>query len=598
MKKYCLTILLVINTLILASQEKTITVIHTNDMHSRLNGFAPESAYTPLSVNDDATIGGFARLASIIAAEKSRVGGSVLVIDAGDFLMGTLFHTAEAETGFQLGLMKKMGYDIVALGNHEFDFGPATLAEIVSASLGSSPIPDLLLGNVVFSPSDSSDNALEQLYKKNIIRPMLVRETGGLKVGIFSLLGKDASVVAPKAKPLIFSDQVSFATESVRKLKSLGCDLIICVSHSGVTGGKDDNWTGEDIELAQKVSGINLIISGHTHSLMKKPMIVNGIPVIQSGEYAEYAGVIRLKGDKGNFRMENYELVPVNDKIAGDPAIDELIKKQEKLIGSRVLEPAGLTVGTPVVESSDTIECNEKGDLENSNLGPLVADAIHYYLNSHSDGGDDVSMVSAGVIRDNIVPGIQRPADIFRIVPLGSGNDNIPGYPLSRLYVTGRELKNVIEVLLVAKKSNPDYHCFFSGLRIEYDPDKGLCKKISRIDLLKPDGTSTVVDLSKKNKKLYSVAANSYMLQFIGIIKKKTHGLVNVVPKDITGNRVTDFTKTVVDTDASKPGIQEGKEWLAMVEYLMNMKDLNGNGIPDLDKTYSKPVPVFKVVRR
>ena len=123
MKKYCLTILLVINTLILASQEKTITVIHTNDMHSRLNGFAPESAYTPLSVNDDATIGGFTRLASIIAAEKSRVGGSVLVIDAGDFLMGTLFHTAEAETGFQLGLMKKMGYDIVALGNHEFDFG-------------------------------------------------------------------------------------------------------------------------------------------------------------------------------------------------------------------------------------------------------------------------------------------------------------------------------------------------------------------------------------------------------------------------------------------------------------------------------------------
>ena len=93
MKKYCLTILLVINTLILASQEKTITVIHTNDMHSRLNGFAPESAYTPLSVNDDATIGGFTRLASIIAAEKSRVGGSVLVIDAGDFLMGTLLRS-------------------------------------------------------------------------------------------------------------------------------------------------------------------------------------------------------------------------------------------------------------------------------------------------------------------------------------------------------------------------------------------------------------------------------------------------------------------------------------------------------------------------
>jgi len=102
--------LLLAGSLISASgqSEKRITILHTNDLHSHLEGFAPESAYSPLSVNDDKTIGGFSRIASIIKTVKDRNTGITLVVDGGDFLMGTLFQSLEVNTGFQLRLMKIM----------------------------------------------------------------------------------------------------------------------------------------------------------------------------------------------------------------------------------------------------------------------------------------------------------------------------------------------------------------------------------------------------------------------------------------------------------------------------------------------------------
>jgi 5'-nucleotidase / UDP-sugar diphosphatase len=198
-------------------------------------------------------------------------------------------------------------------------------------------------------------------------------------------------------------------------------------------------------------------------------------------------------------------------------------------------------------------------------------------------------MVSAGVIRDKMMPGTQSVPDLFRIMPLGSGKDKVPGYAFSRLYVTGRELKNIIEILLVAYKSNTDYFCYYSGLKVIYNPGKGLLKKINKILIVKPGKDDVEVDLSKGNKTLYSVAANSYMLEFIGIIKKKTFGMVNVVPKDSEGNRVTDMKTAIIDINEEMAGVQEGKEWLALLEYMSQMKDLNGNGIPDLETKYYLP---------
>jgi hypothetical protein len=101
------------------------------------------------------------------------------------------------------------------------------------------------------------------------------------------------------------------------------------------------------------------------------------------------------------------------------------------------------------------------------------------------------------------------------------------------------------------------------------------------------------VDFSKKSTSLYSVTTDSYTLEFIGIIKKMSFGLINVVPKDSSGNRVTDMGKAVIDMNDNLEGIQEGKEWLALQEFLSSMKDVNSNGIPDIDRKYSRPVKTF-----
>ena len=582
---------------ICAQTEKRIIILHTNDMHSRLTGFGPESSYTPLSVNDDKTEGGFARMATIIREEKEKSPLNTIAVDAGDFMMGTLFQALEVTTGFELHLMKKIGYDITCLGNHEFDFGPEKLASIVSSALKQGEIPKILSGNVVFDEKDSRDDQLEELFKNNNLTRSLVLPVNGLRVGFFSLIGINAAKDAPKSAPVKFARQTAFARQMVQELRNEKCDIIICLSHSGVEKDKKGGWDGEDVELAENVKGINLIIGGHTHTKLDTPILVDGIPIVQAGDKGRFIGRIALSWDGTTLKVEDYKLLPVDDKIMGDREINDMVEHQKTLVTEEVLKPLSMSYEKPIAESGFQLECDENGDIEGSNLGPMVADAIHYYVNKHNPQGADLSMVAVGMIFEKILPGIICAPDIFRVMPLGSGSDEVPGYALSRLYITGRELKNVLEVLQIGYKSAPENYCYYSGIRVEYNPEKGFLKKIKKIEIVKGDGTKANVDFSRKNKTLYSITADSYMLEFIGIIKKKSFGLINVVPKDADGRKVTDMKTAVIDMDNKKSGVQEGKEWLALAEFLMQMKDINGDGIPDVDSKYAVPVKCFIPVK-
>jgi 5'-nucleotidase/UDP-sugar diphosphatase len=599
MKKVLLVILFLILAINLHGQPAgKLVILHTNDLHSRLTGYAPESAYTPLSPGDDSTTGGFARIAGIIKAEKEKNKESMLVLDAGDFFMGTLFADLEAETGFQLRLMKKMGYDAAALGNHEFDFGPAWLAGVISSSAARGDIPSLLSSNLIFDEKDGSDDSLEKLYSDNLIARKLVIERGGLRIGIFSVLGKEAAGFAPKAAPVTFKNRISVAKDMVKELSAEKCDIIICLSHSGIVKDKNGAWAGEDFELAKKVKGINLIIGGHSHSRLDKALVVNGIPIVQTGEFGKFVGRLSLTFSGGKMSVDEYRLIPVNDSIEADKDIYQMIEEQKQKISVNVLNPLGLAYGKPIARASFVVSGNDTGNnFADTNLGPLVANAIHSYVNSRNSKGTDVSIIAAGMLFDRILPGMQTAPDIFRIVPLGSGSDKVPGYPLARLYITGRELKNVLEVLQVAYKSSADNYCFYSGILVECNPDKGFLRKIKKVEIVRPGGILVNVDFDKKNKTLYSITADSYMLEFIGIIKKKSFGIVNVVPKDGNGKKITDMKSTVIDMDETRDGIQEGKEWLALIKYLSLMEDTDGDGIPDIDARYSEPVKCFITVK-
>ncbi len=580
-----------------AQDEKKIVILHTNDMHSRITGYGPESAYTPLTTNDDNTIGGFARIASILKNEKEKNPGITLILDAGDFLMGTLFQGLEPQTGFQLRLMKKMGYDAVCIGNHEFDNGPGTLAEIVSSAQKGGGFPDVLLSNAVLSTRDTGDDGLEKLFNSGAVKRTFIIERGGLKFGFFSLMGKEADENAAFATPVTFSKQIPAARYFVKELQNEKCDIIICLSHSGVSLDKKGNRAGEDAELAYAVKGINVIISGHSHTKLEKPMIVNGIPIVQAGENGEWVGKLSLSFNNNTVKTEDYSLFHVDDSITGDIEINTLVEDQKKAVSETILKPLNLDYNNKVAEAGFLLECIEQGDIKGSNLGPMVADAIRSYVNNHDSMGTDLSMVAVGVIRDRIIPGFQTAPDIFRIMSMGSGNDNVPGYPLAKVYVTGKELKNVLEILQVAYKSTPGNYCYYSGIRVEFNPGKGLLRKIQYIGITRKDGTVERVDFSKMNKKLYSITANAYMLEFVGIIKKKSFGLINVVPKDASGKPVTDMKNAWIDMDEKKAGLQEGKEWLAIMEYLQAMKDQNNNGIPDIDRKYAKAIQTFFTVK-
>jgi 2',3'-cyclic-nucleotide 2'-phosphodiesterase (5'-nucleotidase family) len=171
---------------------------------------------------------------------------------------------------------------------------------------------------------------------------------------------------------------------------------------------------------------------------LEQPLLVNGTPIVQTGEFGQNVGRISLTYSDGKVKVDGYKLIPADDRIMGDENVNKLIEEQKERINTEILNPLGMEYARKVVEAGFIIEGNDMGDYVNSNLGPLIADAIHYYINKNSVKGADVSMVAAGMIFDKILPGVQTAPDIFRVMPLGSGKDNVPGYALSRLYVTGK----------------------------------------------------------------------------------------------------------------------------------------------------------------
>lgn len=576
----------------LLGQSRELTILHTNDLHSRLTGYAPESQYTPLTVNDDETIGGFARIARVLKTEKENHPDNVLIFDAGDFLMGTFFHTLEPVDGFQLRLMKEMGYDAISLGNHEFDFGIETTGKIIRQSKEKGEIPPILLANIQFDPVSSEDDILAELNQEGILRPYEIIEKNGLRIGVFGILGYDATDVAPFIKPASIIDPLKTAKEIAAKLKNEeDVDLVICLSHSGLIKNKKGKWDGEDVKLARKVPDIDIIISGHTHTCLPDPVFEGNTIIVQTGAYGANVGKLKISLNNDRVELKNYELIRINDSIRGDFSTHASIENQKNRVQEKILDNLRIDYNTPVVSTGFNLICDEENRVEDSNLGPFLADALRFYINQIEGDSTDIAMIAAGVIRDQMVSGNQTIPDIFRISSMGRGYDSIPGYPISKVYVTGNELRKVIEVLLFAYHSSPGNYCYYSGIRVYYDPSKGLLRKVKSIEIGDSLTGYEQVDFSRKNDDLYSIAANAYMLEFVGMLKKITHGLVRVVPKDREGVPFTDIRKGIIDFVPGEEGLQEGKEWMATYQYIRHFQDVNQDGIPDIPGQYRNPPP-------
>lgn len=570
---------------------KDLTIIHSNDLHSHLLGFSPNIDYTPFRTGDDNTVGGWARIATVIKDLRKEKDHAVLVLDAGDFLMGSLFHMISREEAVELRLLREMGYDVVTLGNHEFDLMPGGLARIVSTAHRIGRMPEIVLSNALFSDESEKDDSLEAIFKKGIVKPYTVLVRDGIRIGLYGIVGARAAEVAPFASPVRFGDTVQTSREMVRLLREKEkVDLVICLSHSGIW---EDKSRSEDEILAREVDGIDVIISGHTHTMLDEPIVVNNTIIVQAGEYGKGVGVLDAVYENKALRMKDYRVVRIDDTIKGNAKINNLIDSYIEKIDSAVLRSRELSFYKIIAETDFDLMIEE----DESSLGNMITDSMRWYVNRYDYDESDpltrvaVAIESFGLIRDPLLRGRRGDVavcDLFRTFPLGIGMDDSMCYPIITFYLHASELKKALEILTsIYPLKGSDYYLQISGLKFRYNPNRVIFDRVTDIWIGDEERGYEPLDYSGSNRQLYRTAANLFNATFLKIIGGFTMNILNIVPKDREGNPVADLKKARVDMDKKRPGIQELKEWIGLMEYVKSFEDADGDGVPDIPQRYN-----------
>ena len=485
--------------------KKTFTILHTNDMHSNFIGMGPASDYTPFTLNDDETRGGYARLATLIAKRKeARKGqGPVLVLDAGDYSMGTAFAAATRETGGELQLMARMGYDATTFGNHEFDLGPDGLGKSIGVAAKAGRVPAVLASNTDFAENDPTLADLQRLAKDGRrSAATLVIERGGIRFGLFGVLGKEAQIYTSGGARPRSPIAIETAREMVKILRETEkVDVVIALSHGGVEKGKDGRYTdGDDVRLAKAVPGIDVVIGGHSHTELQEPIIVNGrTPVVQTGQEGQNLGELVITLDGGKLTVESYRLYPIDDTIAGDRAIADEIDQLKKSVTAAVFASRGYSIDQPLAIAPRDLPNTFTDIAAGTLLANLVTDAFRSATKA------DIGFTANGMMRAGLTrgkSGVQTVYDVFAVAPLGAGVvDTTAGSALVTGYFTGQELKNLLEFFLVDNPAHPgEYFPRASGMRFRYDPSRPKFDVVTAIELGDLDRGYRAIDISGQGR--------------------------------------------------------------------------------------------------
>jgi 5'-nucleotidase/UDP-sugar diphosphatase len=576
--------------------KKAFAILHTNDMHSSFIGMGPASDYTPFTLNDDATRGGYARLAALIARRKeARKGqGPVLVLDAGDYSMGTAFGAASRETGGELQLMSLMGYDATTFGNHEFDLGPDGLGMSIGVAAKAGRVPAVLASNTDFAKQDATLVDLQHLAKTGVIRRYIVIERGGIRFGIFGLLGKEAQFYTGGAGAATFSDAIETGKEMVKVLRETEkVHVVIALSHGGVEKGKDGRFSdGDDVSLAKAVPGIDVVIGGHSHTELHEAIIVNGrTPVVQTGKQSENLGELVVTLDGGKLTVESYRLYAIDDTFAGDRAIADEIDKLKKSVTGAVFASRGYSVDQPLAVAPRDLPNTFSDIAASTPLANLCTDAFRNATKA------DIGFSANGLMRAGLTrgkSGVQTVYDVFAVAPLGAGAvDTTAGSALVTGYFTGQELKNLLEFFLVDSPAHPgEYFPRTSGMRFRYDPSRPKFDVVTAIELGDLDRGYRAIDITGKDERLYSLTCPLYLGKIIVAIPKYTKDKLALVAKNKEGQPLKSKVEALDDprdstpdllpppgtvdkgsvaTGAGKDGVREIKEWQAIMDHLRNL---------------------------
>jgi 5'-nucleotidase len=590
-----------------ADGKQTFTILHTNDLHSNLIGLGPASEYSPFTLNNDKTRGGFARLATLIAKRKeARKGqGPVLVLDAGDYSMGTAFGAAIRETGGELQLLSRMGCDATTFGNHDFDLGPDGLAQAIDVAAQAGRIPAVVASNTNVSAKDAGLADLQRLAQAGVIRRHLVIERGGMRFGIFGLMGKESIFYTSGAGAITFPDAIETAREMVQLLRETEkVDVVICLSHGGLEKGQDGRYTdGEDVRLAKAVPGIDVIIGGHTHTELHEAIIVNGrTPVVQTGKYGDNLGELVITLDRGTLTVESYKLHPIDDTIPGDRAMADEIEKLKQTVTEVVFSSRGYSIDQPLAVIPQDLPNTFTDIAASTLLANLVTDSFRKVTKA------DIAFTAGGMIRAGFTrgkTGVQTVYDVFSVAPLGAGVvDTTAGSTLVTAYFTGQELKNLLEFCLVDNPAHPgEYFPRVSGLRFRYDLSRQVFDVVTAIEIGDLDRGYRAIDISGKGEQMFSLSCPLYLGMIILAIPKYTKGKLTVVPKNKNGQPLKSKSEALdsprvstpdllppmgtvdqasVATVSEKGAIREIKEWQAIMDYLRSLPIQGKDELPTI----------------
>ncbi len=457
-----------------------LTIMHTNDVHG---------AYGAYDAKQDATTdGGAARQMTVINQIRAEGGNSIL-LDGGDRFTGTLFHQQwRGEEASRI--MNTMKYDAMTVGNHEFDNGDTTLAKFVDALQFPIVTSDVTFG------ADLKDK----------IKPYTVLEVGGQKIGVIGLTPPDTAILSSPGPDVKFnSDLVGIVQPIVDDLTAQGINKIILLTHIGLLVDED---------LATKVSNVDLIVGGHSHSLLSNsyvgaegtyPVVAKdkdgkNVYIVQAGSSLKYMGRLNVQWDKdGVVTSASGDTILLSRYIAPDADMTKLIDELRVPISTLTSQEIG---ETSVFLVGDRKVCR----VEECNLGNFAADAMRAYSKAQ------IAITNGGGIRSNVPVGVDIPADLKLAetlkVTLG---DVLTVFPFGNVVATfelkGSDVIAALENGVSQVEGGAGRFPQVSGIRFSWDGSKEAGKRIVSVEVLGADGTYSPIDPDAT----YTLASNDFM---------------------------------------------------------------------------------------
>lgn len=423
-----------------AVADTTMTILHTNDFHSRVE---PISKYdSGCSAEDNAEgkcFGGYARLVTAVAEARSR-NPDALLVDGGDQFQGSLFYTYY-KGKVAAEIMNRLQYDGMTVGNHEFDDGPTVLRGFMDA--------------VEFPVLMSNGDVTKEPALANKLMKSTVIEKGGEKIGLIGLTPENTNELASPGKNITFSDPVTAVAGEVAALTEQGINKIIVLSHSGYN---------VDLRVAEEVDGVDVIVGGHSNTLLSNtnekargpyPTMVGDTAVVQAYAYGKYLGELTVKfDDDGNLLEAVGEPILIDGSIAENAdvvaRVSELAKPLDEIRNKVVASAAAMIEGNRDV-------CR----VEECAMGNLVADAM---LARVADQGVSVAVANSGGLRASIDAGEVTMGEVLTVLPFQN--------TLSTFQISGAGLMAALENGVSQVEEGAGRFPQVAGMQYTWDPSK------------------------------------------------------------------------------------------------------------------------------